>query len=373
MIKILFMIHDLGPGGAEKVLVHLVNHMDHSKFQITVIALFGGGINERLLGEGVRYITVFPRMIPGNSKWMKLLSPAMLHRVIVREHYDIEVSYLEGPSARVISGCRDPEIRKITWIHCTLKSPEMISRPFRSNREAADCYAGMNAVVCVSEGVKQAFLQNCPVEKEKVSVLYNTNDSESIIRLGKEEVTDVSFDAGFFNWCAVGKLAPVKNFERALNVQKMLVESSVNARLYIIGDGILKEELKDISKKLKIDDTVFFLGYQTNPYKYMSKCDLFVCSSDSEGFSTAATEALILGIPVVTTDVSGMKELLGTGGEYGIITERDDKALFKEIRKMAVDKETYRCYKKQAEQRGHTFSTGATVGAAERFFESMVE
>ena len=64
------------------------------------------------------------------------------------------------------------------------------------------------------------------------------------------------------------------------------------------------------------------MGYQTNPYKYLAKCDLFVCSSHSEGFSTAATEALIVGVPVCSVEVSGMREMLGENNEYGVITPK---------------------------------------------------
>ena len=75
MIKILFLIHDLGHGGAEKVLVNLVNNMDPEKFDITVMALFGGGVNEQFLKPHIRYQTVFSRTFRGNSHLMKLLPP----------------------------------------------------------------------------------------------------------------------------------------------------------------------------------------------------------------------------------------------------------------------------------------------------------
>ena len=91
MIKILFFIHDLGQGGAEKVLVNLVNHLDRSKFNISVTALFGGGVNEQFLKSDVHFNTVFPKEIPGNSKFMKLLTPKQLHTICVKEHYDIHL------------------------------------------------------------------------------------------------------------------------------------------------------------------------------------------------------------------------------------------------------------------------------------------
>ena len=77
--KILFLIHDLGQGGAEKVLINLVNHMDCMKFDISVVSLFGGGVNEQFLSPEIHYRAVFPKIIPGNSKLMKLFSPKFLH------------------------------------------------------------------------------------------------------------------------------------------------------------------------------------------------------------------------------------------------------------------------------------------------------
>ncbi len=89
MKKILFLIHDLGPGGAEKVLVNLVNNMDRDKFDITVMSMFGGGVNEQFLKEHIRYRAVFSRTVRGNSHLMKLLSPKALHRWFIKEHYDV--------------------------------------------------------------------------------------------------------------------------------------------------------------------------------------------------------------------------------------------------------------------------------------------
>ena len=85
MKKILFLIHDLGHGGAEKVLVNLGNNMDRSKFDITVMSLFGGGVNEQFLSPDVRYITCFKKAIPGNSHLMKLLSPKIIHKWLIKD------------------------------------------------------------------------------------------------------------------------------------------------------------------------------------------------------------------------------------------------------------------------------------------------
>ncbi|MDY3308100.1 MAG: glycosyltransferase, partial [Eubacteriales bacterium] len=97
----------------------------------------------------------------------------------------------------------------------------------------------------------------------------------------------------------------------------------------------------------------------------------FVCASHAEGFSTAATEALIVGTPVCTVEVSGMKEMLGENNEYGIVTENDDEALYKGIKSLIDAPELLAHYKHRAEMRGKTFSTENTVKAVEEMLEAV--
>ena len=114
-----------------------------------------------------------------------------------------------------------------------------------------------------------------------------------------------------------------------------------------------------------MEKLVTLLGYDTNPYQYIARADLFVCASFSEGFSTAATEALIVGTPVCTVEVSGMKEMLGENDEYGIVTENSEEALYEGIKRLLDDPALLAHYRKQAALRGEQFSTEKTVKAVE--------
>ena len=322
MVKILFLIHDLGQGGAEKVLVNLVNNMDTTKFDISVTALFGGGVNEQFLAPHVHYRTVFPKSFPGNSHVIKLLTPKQLHRLCVKEHYDIEVSYLEGPSARVISGCEDPETKLVSWIHVQQEHMGKLAASFRSEKEARNCYDRFAQTVCVSEYVKDDFCGILDFRKS-CRVLYNTVESDKILAGSAEPAPELAED-GKLRLVAVGTLKPTKGCDRLLRIMERLE----NAHLYFLGIGPMEQQLQSYVRENKLEDRVTFLGYQTNPYKYVAKCDLFVCASFAEGFSTAATEALIVGTPVCTVEVSGMKEMLGENNEWGIVTENSEEALY---------------------------------------------
>ena len=180
MKKVLFLIHDLGQGGAEKVLVNLVNNMDRSKFDISVTVLFGGGVNEQFLVPDIHFHAVFPNEIPGNSKLMKFLTPEQLHKICVKEHYDIEVSYLEGPSARVISGCQDENTKLVSWIHVEQHTMDNLAASFRSEKEARACYNRFDQTICVSQYVHDDFCQILDFQKP-CRVLYNTVESDKIL------------------------------------------------------------------------------------------------------------------------------------------------------------------------------------------------
>ncbi len=362
-MKILFLIHDLGQGGAEKVLVNLVNNMDRTKFDISVISLFGGGINEQFLKPDIHYRAVFPKEFPGNSKFLKLLTPKQLHRLCVKGDYDIEVSYLEGPSARVISGCENPKTKLVSWIHVEQHTMKRLAGSFRSEKEAKKCYECFHQTICVSRFVKEDFCKILNLQKP-CEVLYNTVESDSIIEQSKERVPEIEGNNAF-KLVAVGTIKESKGYHRLLRIVKKLCKENYKTHLYILGIGPLQQEMEDYISQNGLQEYVTLLGYQTNPYKYVAKCDLFVCASHAEGFSTAATEALIVGTPVCTVEVSGMKEMLGENNEYGLVTENDETSLYLGIKQFLDNSLFATEYQKKAVERGKFFVTKNTVEAVE--------
>jgi glycosyltransferase involved in cell wall biosynthesis len=363
-IKVLFLIHDLGVGGAEKVLVSLVNHMDRSKYDISVIALFGGGVNEQFLALHIHYHAVWKKTIPGNSKIMKLLTPQQLHRLCVKKHYDVEVAYLEGPSARIISGCSDPKTKLFGWIHIEQHTEECAARAFRSFAESERCYERFDQIICVSETVRQDFLRIYPGVRN-VAVRYNTIETDKIQSMKQEAIEDVIFREAEMNLVAVGKISKNKGVDRLARIVKRLRDAGLPVHLYALGVGEDQAEIETWLRNNNLTDYFTFLGYRINPYKYVAKCDLFVCASLAEGFSTAATEALIVGTPVCTVEVSGMREMLGEHDEYGIVTENDENSLYEGIMRLLKDPGLLAYYRQQAEKRGKSFSTEHTVKAVE--------
>lgn len=372
MTKVLFMIPNLGHGGAEKVLVNLVNHMDKSKFNITVMTLYDEGVHKDSLASHISYKTCFKRSIPGIAHFLKLFSPHFLYNWFIQDHYDIVVSYLEGQTARIISGCSDMMTKKVCWIHRTMTNLKDSARLFRNENEALKCYATFDKIVSVSKDVQNAFMKMYHLE-DKGAVIYNTNLTDLILKMSNEKISSKFFDEADFKICAMGTLFPVKGFKRLLKIHRKLIHKGYKVHTYILGEGPDYKKLKNLAKQYGVEKTFTLLGYQKNPYAYMNHCDLFVCSSFSEGFSTAVTEALVLGMPVIATSVSGMSELLGDNQEYGIIVENNEQALFNGIEKVIKSNKQIEYYKEQAKIRSREFLKEKTVGNVQNLFEKLCQ
>lgn len=368
MKKVLFLSHDLGYGGAEKVLVNLANNLDKTKYDVTIQTLFDWGTNQQYINSDVTYKAGWKHMFRGNVPLMKLFTPKALCKMVVKNDYDIVVSFLEGPCARILSAYNG---KKVAWIHIEHLSKNAIASSFRSFEEMQNCYNAFDKIICVAETVKSNFLGLSEVT-QPCDTLYNVNQTDLIVEKANEQQDVIAHNEDCANIVSVGRLIiNHKGFERLISVHKKLKDNGINNKVYILGEGPDHQQLQAQIDEIGVSDTCILLGFNDNPYKFVADSDLFVCSSYKEGFSTAVTEALVLGVPVVSTEVSGAKELLGNENEYGIVTDNDEKALYDGVYKMLTEKGLLEYYKKQAVIRGKEFSAEKTTKAVEEMLESL--
>ncbi len=365
MKSVLFMIPTLDRGGAENVLVNLVNGMDQSKFKITVQTLFDKDSQKDRLAPRIEYRSFLFHQFHGNSKLMARIPPAILYRLIVGKRYDIVVSYLEGPTTHILSGCPYKDTKTVAWIHTGINDAKEMAAGFTSVKAALAAYKQFDRTVFVSEEGRRRFEEKTGTILKNATVLYNTLDSDRILQMSNEPVDDVFFDKDEVNLVSVGRIIGLKGYDRLARVQKKLREDGINSHTYIIGAGADEAAIRQYVKDNGIEQVFTFLGFKENPYKYVAKADLFVCSSRREGFSSAVTEALILGVPVVSTDCSGARELLGEHDEYGLVTENNEEALYQGVRRVLDDPALLAHYKKMAAECGKIFDTTSTVKAVE--------
>lgn len=370
--KILFFIPTLMHGGAEKVLVNLVNYLDKEKYDITLQTLFDCGINKKFLKTDIKYRSNFKHLIRGNTKLMLLFSPEFLYKKLVRYEYDIIVSFLEGPTARILSGCPYNGTKKIAWIHIEQHTKKVFAKCFRTFNEAINVYNSFDKIICVSKTVKKDFERISQIN-DKTLVLYNVNDTEKIIEKSKEIITDYEFQLDIPTFCSVAKITKTKGYDRLARVHKRLIDEGIKHNIIIIGKGEDEKKINLYCKENGIEKTFKLIGFKENPYKYVVKCDGYICSSLREGFSTAVTEALILGIPCISTNCSGAYELLGTENKYGIVVDNDEESLYKGLKRLLISSDLLKKYKNMAIIRGKYFSTSKTIEAVEDMLAEVLQ
>ena len=370
MISVLFLIPTLDRGGAENVLVDLVNHMDQSKVQITVQTLFDQNSQKSRLKKGIEYRTFLKHQFRGNSRLFARIPAGLLYWLIVRKRYDIVVSYLEGPTTHIIDGC-PYDSKRVAWVHVEMNGKKQLSVGFRSLDAAIQAYQRCDRIVFVARSVLDSFENVAGRAFKNACVRYNTVDDKEIRRKASVADHENPFSGSEFNIVSVGRIIPAKGFDRLARIQKQLIEDGYNTHIYILGCGTEQEKIQSFVTENHLSESFTFLGFQSNPYPYIAAADLFVCSSRREGFSTAVSEALILGVPVVSTACSGAYELLGEYGEYGIVTDNNEEALLKGIKGLLEDSSLVEHYRVQARERGKSLDSAHTVNEVENLLMEL--
>lgn len=370
--RILFLIPTLMHGGAERVLVNLTNSLDTDKYDITLQSIFDCGINKKYLSSHVKYKYNFKIVFRGNTHIMKLFSPSFLYDLLIKDKYDIIVSFLEGPTARILSGCPFLDTKKVAWIHIEQHDKKRFSQSFRNYDEAISVYEKFDKIICVSKTVKDDFDKLSKLG-HKSQVLYNVNNTDYIKNRAKETVDDYNFDDNIYTFCSVAKITHTKGYERLLKVHKKLISEGLKHKIVILGTGEDENKIKLMSKREKVDDTFTLLGFKENPYKYIINSDCYICSSYREGFSTAVTEALVLGLPCISTNCSGALELLGYNNEYGIVTDNSDEGIYRGMKLILESLDLQIKYKELAKNRGAMFATKNVVLEVERMLQRLLD
>ena len=368
MKKVLFVMNGLYGGGAENVLQTVLSHLERDSFEIGVLS-----VNQQYIGpeypEDIYYSYIFGHSSSSDSImkrfWVKCINKFKLivydhlsskwsYRLFVPKGYDVEIAFIEGYATRIISASTNKHSRKIAWVHTDLLNNHWTDIAYKSRSEESEAYTKFDDVVCVSENVSNSVLSINP-SLQNLRVINNPVDDVSIREKARGAVVDSTFIEGRIKLVSVGRLVPQKGYDRLLPILKCLHDEGYPFVMNILGEGPDRSELESFISANEMESYVSLMGFTSNPYPYVKASDLFVCSSRSEGYSTAVTEALILGLPVITTLCSGMKELLGDG-EYGVIVDNDDASLLDGLRRLLSDETMINNYRKKSATRGKDFS-----------------
>lgn len=339
MKKIVFGITSLGIGGAERVLVDIVNKLQ-KKYDITIFTLYGKGAFEKELDKNIKVIKLYDNSYEEMSNLKKKIIPIhilicgkSIYKKYIEGKFDIEIAFLEGPITRIFSYGKAN--KKIAWIHNDIA--KVFGNNFKANLKLKidkKIYNKYDKIIFVSNDNKDSFnkLYKDTNLAEKEEVIYNYIEKSRIIEKSNLEIGQEYIDKDVLSIIIVARLVKQKAIDRLINVHKRLVDEGIIHNIYVIGDGSEKENLENQIKQLKVEDTFKLMGKRENPYPYIKRADYFALLSRFEGYGMVIDEAKILNKTIIITNTAAKEAVKGYSKK--LILENTEDAIFEGLKQV---------------------------------------
>lgn len=333
MKKILIVNNNLDMGGIQKSLINLLREIQND-YDITLLLFSKSGslLNEipekvkvvstskvySILGLSREELKKHPFLFLLKTflmKYASLLSrrSAMKLLGVFQKKitgYDVVISYSHLPNHKYFgNGCGDFVLdhtvcqNKVCLIHCDYLHSGYMSK--KNNRE----YSEFDRIACCSDSVKTRFIQGSAINPNKVHTLRNFFDL-SVDELANHD--PYCYDETYINLLSVARLSDEKGIDRA--IEALHTSNRLNLRYYIVGDGPQMPVLIDLVSKYGMDDQIFFVGEQKNPYRYMLNADYLLVPSLHEAAPMVFDEAKVLGLKVISTNTTSAIEMICDNG-----------------------------------------------------------
>lgn len=317
-MKIAIFIYSMSGGGAERVVSYLLPYLKKQGHEVHLVLMnsfmhfdIPDDIpihyieNSKAHENGLKKLFKIPILALKYAKLTKRLNITHSFSLLSRPNYiNIVSSYFNRKITKTIISERSFPSLSYGFKNAMSKINKLLIRSL---------FPKADLIICNTVGNSKDLINNFSVPETKVSVIHNPID---LVKIDKTRPVENFYDPSFFNLVTIGRLDAVKNHQLLIRG----VQNIANVRLYIFGDGRLRSEIEQLIIDLQCSDKVFLMGFDTNPYKYLKGADLFVFSSNYEGFPNVILEALACGLPVLSTNCqSGPDEIL----ELSEVSETD--------------------------------------------------
>src|SRR5690554_3476780 len=281
--KLLFIMPSMIGGGAERVLINLMNFLDYNVYSVDLIVVVSKGelwdsvpkeVNKKhasshpLFLKAISYIL---RRTNINLFWL------LGHKF--KGNYDVGISFLDSIFTELLFSKRLKLNKKIVVVHSSYKSYSNRSKFIKGNYKNAmiDRYKKLDKIICVSNESKAEFLELFG-EELNVDVIYNPINIKDIIQKSNEPIPK-EMERDELQFVAVGSLIPVKDFELLIRASLLLKKNNYLFHLHILGDGYLRKQLEDLIEGLELGSFITLHGFKKNPYPWIKNADIFMMSS----------------------------------------------------------------------------------------------
>lgn len=306
MKKILILINNMNGGGAEKLLLQFIHFLHkYTNYEIHLLLTYNTGIYLKNIPSYVHKQVAFHEKNSANEQKLKNEARS-ISQSIIPNIYDCAVAFLEGSATKLLAYADIPDNKKYAWVHIDLEKRHYTATLYRDIKEEIECYSHFNKIAVVSKGAYDAFIKLFGATFiNKLQILYNPINVHDIKIKAKQKCITYSK----FTICSIGRLMSQKGYDRLIPAVAQLKSMGYDFDLIILGDGARKNELSALIKKNNVENNVYLYGFIENPYPYLAACDLYICTSRTEGYCLAVCEAIALGIPVISTQCTGVPEI----------------------------------------------------------------
>ena len=270
-------------------------------YDITIFTIYLNGELEKELSSKVKLQTLCDKSFLQLNKFQRKISMPLkvllfknnIAKKQLKEKYDVEIAFLEGPITRIFS-YKNKKAKKIAWIHSDIS--QIFGHGFKSKIKRfldKKIYSKYNKLIFVSKDNMEKFNEIYPDVKVDKKVINNYIDKEKVIKKAQEG-QDIEFDESVINFVTVTRLVEPKAIDRLIKVHKKLIDNGYYHKIYVVGDGPEREKLENLVKANSANETFLLLGKKENPYPYIKNATYFCLLSNFEGFPMVLEEAKIL-------------------------------------------------------------------------------
>lgn len=354
--KVLFFRPTLDDGGADRVTVTLLRHLDRVRFEPALALAARRGV---LLSEVPADVPIFDL----DARRLAFAAPA-LARVIRRTAPDVIFSTSSGSNtvavaARMLARSR---ARLVLSERTTLtrkdvsRLRQLVELPLKRL-----AYRRADLVTAVSAGVAQELVERLGLPGQRVSTVWNPVVTDDIASRASERLDHPFFGNQAPVLVACGRLIDDKDYPTLLDAFGRI--SAVHpARLVILGDGPLRSMLEARARSLGLATVVSFVGFDPNPFKYMSRAYLVLQASRREGLPGTLIQSMAVGTPVVATDCEhGVREVVTDGEDGWVVPVGDARALAQRALELLADRPRRDGFGVRARQTAARFSMRASL------------
>ena len=286
-MKILFLLSSNRYSGAENVVCQIAAMFRDQDDMELIYCSPDGEIRSALLERNIAFYPIFDITVSEVRRAIKTIKPDIVHA------HDMRASFIAALA------CGKTPL--VSHIHNNAFDARKISP-----KSLAYLYAGCKAkhIFWVSQSSYDGYIFH-RLFKAKSEVLYNIIDVDKLYEKMNSDVDEYFYDVVY-----LGRLTYQKNPHRLLEVFSKVLSKRKSTKFAVIGTGELFNEIKELAEQLNIANDIDFLGFQSNPLKILHSAKVMVMTSRWEGTPMCALESLALGVPIVSTPVDGLKDLV---------------------------------------------------------------